>query len=78
VANILSTYGVTHLATLQAAVLHDTVEDTDTDLEEIAREFGDEVARIVEVSLFCEGPLQHPVKPERSFHLTLRDLMIFD
>lgn len=50
-ANILSTYGVTHLATLQAAVLHDTVEDTDTDLEEIAREFGDEVARIVGVSL---------------------------
>lgn len=49
-ANILSTYGVTHLATLQAAVLHDTVEDTDTDIEEIAREFGDEVARIVEVS----------------------------
>ncbi|KAH8087947.1 hypothetical protein HD553DRAFT_269266 [Filobasidium floriforme] len=48
VANILSTYGVTHLATLQAAVLHDTVEDTDTDIEEIAREFGDEVARIVE------------------------------
>ena len=49
-ANILSTYGVTHLATLQAGVLHDTVEDTDTDIEEIAREFGDEVARIVEVS----------------------------
>jgi (p)ppGpp synthase/HD superfamily hydrolase len=50
VANILSTYGVTHLPTLQAAVLHDTVEDTDTTVEEIAAEFGEEVARIVSVS----------------------------
>lgn len=32
-----------------AAMLHDTVEDTDTTLEEIAREFGAEVANIVEV-----------------------------
>jgi (p)ppGpp synthase/HD superfamily hydrolase len=50
VANILSTYGVTHLPTLQAAVLHDTVEDTDTTVEEISAEFGEEVARIVSVS----------------------------
>ncbi|KAJ9100570.1 hypothetical protein QFC21_003614 [Naganishia friedmannii] len=48
VANILSTYGVTYLPTLMAAILHDTVEDTDTALEEIAREFGEEVANIVE------------------------------
>lgn len=34
-----------------AAMLHDTVEDTDTTLEEIAREFGEEVASIVDVSL---------------------------
>jgi (p)ppGpp synthase/HD superfamily hydrolase len=32
VANILSNYGVDHLPTLMAAILHDTVEDTDTTL----------------------------------------------
>jgi guanosine-3',5'-bis(diphosphate) 3'-pyrophosphohydrolase len=51
VANIISTYGVTHVATLQAAILHDTVEDTDTTIEDIAAEFGEEVARIVNVCL---------------------------
>ena len=29
---------------LQAALLHDTVEDTDTTIEEIAQTFGDRVA----------------------------------
>lgn len=48
VACILSQYGVTHLPTLQAAILHDTVEDTDTTLAEIREEFGAEVARIVD------------------------------
>ena len=32
-----------------AAILHDTVEDTDTTLQEIATLFGDDVASIVEV-----------------------------
>ncbi len=32
---------------LAAAVLHDTVEDTDVTLEQIAREFGERVARLV-------------------------------
>ncbi len=31
------------LAVLQAAVLHDTVEDTDTSLDEIEQHFGKEV-----------------------------------
>ena len=35
-------------ATLVAAILHDTVEDTETDLEDIRGEFGDEVAKLVE------------------------------
>lgn len=48
VAFILSQYGVTHLPTLQAAILHDTVEDTDTTLGEIRDEFGAEVSRIVD------------------------------
>jgi len=35
-------------ASLAAALLHDTVEDTDADLEEIASEFGTEVAVLVD------------------------------
>ena len=35
-------------ATLVAALLHDTVEDTETDLDDIRGEFGDEVAKLVE------------------------------
>ncbi len=37
--------GVHDLAVLQAAVLHDTVEDTDTTLDELEREFGVEVRK---------------------------------
>ena len=39
--------GVEDVAVLAAALLHDTVEDTDTTVEELAREFGDEIAGIV-------------------------------
>src|SRR5881392_1060542 len=35
-------------ATLAAALLHDVVEDTATDIEELRVEFGDEIARLVE------------------------------
>ncbi len=35
-------------ATLAAALLHDVVEDTSTDIEELRGEFGDEVAKLVE------------------------------
>src|SRR5436190_21949243 len=34
--------------TIAAALLHDVVEDTDTDLEDVRADFGDEVARLVE------------------------------
>ena len=34
--------------TIAAALLHDVVEDTDADLEEIRAEFGDEIARLVD------------------------------
>ncbi|GHJ87150.1 hypothetical protein NliqN6_3552 [Naganishia liquefaciens] len=59
VANILSNYGVDHLPTLMAAILHDTVEDTDTTLQEIATLFGDDVASIVEE---CTDPPNTPVQ----------------
>ncbi len=40
--------GITDAATLCAALLHDTIEDTDTAGDEIEREFGSEVRRLVE------------------------------
>uniref|UniRef100_A0A452H215 Guanosine-3',5'-bis(diphosphate) 3'-pyrophosphohydrolase MESH1 n=1 Tax=Gopherus agassizii TaxID=38772 RepID=A0A452H215_9SAUR len=49
VARILSQEaGVMDIAVLQAALLHDTVEDTDTTFSEIEEQFGEEVRRIVE------------------------------
>lgn len=39
--------GVSDARVIAAALLHDTVEDTETTLEEIAARFGDEVAGIV-------------------------------
>ncbi len=47
VAHILADLGL-DTATLVAALLHDVVEDTDMGLEVIEREFGDEVARLVD------------------------------
>lgn len=47
VANILTSAGVTDVAVLVGALLHDTVEDTDTSLEEVEAEFGPEVRGIV-------------------------------
>src|ERR1044071_2285557 len=47
-ANVLANEGgVTDEATLCAAVLHDTVEDTETTPDEIAAAFGNEVASLV-------------------------------
>src|SRR5207244_9166528 len=47
VASILADLGM-DLTTLQAALLHDTVEDTEVALEDIEREFGKEVAALVD------------------------------
>jgi (p)ppGpp synthase/HD superfamily hydrolase len=49
VAEILSRVGgVADLTTLQAAILHDTIEDTQTTGEELESHFGAEVRRLVE------------------------------
>lgn len=48
VAELLARAGVTDPVTLQAAALHDTVEDTRTTPEELEAEFGPEVRRVVE------------------------------
>jgi len=48
VAEILTGVGgITDLASIQAALLHDTVEDTNTTPEQLAEHFGDEVMRLV-------------------------------
>ncbi|KAE8762393.1 RelA/SpoT family protein [Georgenia thermotolerans] len=47
VATILAELGMT-APTLAAALLHDTVEDTGYPLEELRREFGDEIALLVD------------------------------
>jgi len=47
VANNLIEAGCEDLAVIQAALLHDTVEDTDTTIQEVRQQFGDEVANIV-------------------------------
>lgn len=44
---ILSDNGVTDVDVLISAVLHDTVEDTDTSFEELEQKFGSRVASIV-------------------------------
>lgn len=47
-ASLLNTVGgVSDVVVLQAALLHDTVEDTDTSYEELVRHFGRRVADIV-------------------------------
>ena len=45
--SILLQHGVSDTDVLQAALLHDTVEDTDTTFEELQQEFGQEVMEIV-------------------------------
>src|SRR3989344_53983 len=47
VAEIIKQAGVTDEDFVASALLHDTVEDTDTTLEEICAEFGSEVAKYV-------------------------------
>jgi guanosine-3',5'-bis(diphosphate) 3'-pyrophosphohydrolase len=39
--------GITDLVTLQAAILHDTIEDTQTTFDELAERFGKDVADVV-------------------------------
>ena len=46
-ATILAELGMNH-ETICAALLHDTIEDTDYTLAELRREFGDEIAELVD------------------------------
>jgi guanosine-3',5'-bis(diphosphate) 3'-pyrophosphohydrolase len=44
---LATTGGISDIATLQAAILHDTIEDTETTYEELVEKFGREVASVV-------------------------------
>ena len=49
VAEVLSRIGgITDLPTLQAALLHDTIEDTETSPQELEKHFGHEVCMVVQ------------------------------
>ena len=50
VAKILASWNM-DVTTIISGMLHDTVEDTDTSLEDIKKEFGDNVAELVDLSL---------------------------
>ncbi|GAB4574071.1 MAG: bifunctional (p)ppGpp synthetase/guanosine-3',5'-bis(diphosphate) 3'-pyrophosphohydrolase [Anaerolineae bacterium] len=64
-------------ATIAAALLHDTVEDTDLTLEDIEREFGSEVARLVDgVTKMEHIPTQIPGKdPDREAEFLRKTLL---
>jgi len=47
VANVLAAHGVTDPVVIQAALLHDTIEDTETTRDELERDFGTRVAEVV-------------------------------
>ena len=47
VVRVLRAHGVEDPQVLAAAYLHDTVEDTDTTIEEVYNAFGEEIARLV-------------------------------
>ena len=55
--------GVTDLNALVAAVLHDTIEDTETTVDELDRRFGSQVRRIVE-ELTDDKTLEKSVRKE--------------
>jgi guanosine-3',5'-bis(diphosphate) 3'-pyrophosphohydrolase len=64
-ANLLANEGgVSDPAVLTAAILHDTLEDTETTVEELARLFGDEIAAIVQ-EVTNDGSLPKPAQKQR-------------
>lgn len=55
--------GVTDAEILAAAVLHDTIEDTDTTVEEIAVHFGDRVAGLV-LEVTDDDSMSYPLRKQ--------------
>ncbi len=57
-AELLIEAGVDDEATLITAILHDTIEDTETNRDEIAAEFGEEIAALVEEVTVMESGIK--------------------
>ena len=65
VAHLLAdTGGVNDLVTLMAAVLHDTIEDTETTAEELEAQFGRTVRKVVE-EVTDDKSLEKAVRKQR-------------
>jgi (p)ppGpp synthase/HD superfamily hydrolase len=79
VAETLARHGVTDLVTLQAAILHDTLEDTETTPEELEAVFGPDVRDVVlEVSDDQEmpSPRRKDLQVERAPSLSRRARLV--
>ena len=64
-ANVLANEGgVTNLTALCAAVLHDTVEDTDTTEQELAERFGNDITSVV-MEVTDDKSLEKSVRKQR-------------
>lgn len=68
VAQTLRNRGITDAAVLAAAYLHDTVEDTDTTLDQLRRDFGSRVADLVDQLTLSE-------EEQSSFEVKVRALV---
>lgn len=84
VANILWTIGgVYDVSTIIAAILHDTIEDTDTTPEELRDHFGDEVLKLVlevsdDKSLPKQERKQNQIKHSSRLSLAAKQLKLAD
>ena len=80
VAELIARVGeLSDLATLQAALLHDTVEDTETTYEEIEERFGNEVAGLVKEVTDDKGlknETRKRLQVEHAPHLPLKAKLI--
>jgi (p)ppGpp synthase/HD superfamily hydrolase len=66
VAEVLFEYGISDEEVLAAAFLHDVIEDTDTDPEEIGENFGERVRCLVEE--MTEDPAIEPYSMRKAEH----------
>ena len=78
VAKIVLDYGMDYQS-VAAAMLHDTVEDTDITLEEVTREFGSDIAHLVDgltklVDIHFENREEESVENLRKMFLAMHYL----
>lgn len=71
---LLSETGVTDIDTLCAAILHDTIEDTNTTYEQLYENFGKTVADIVRE---CSDDKSFPKKLENRKKLNMQEMHLW-